>query len=388
MQPLRLGLIGAGNRGRHLISKVYVVRDRQYRFSREDHWSAIGEDAYHGYAGDIPSWAEDLSDVTPTITAVFDPAKEARSKINDLCSDYGDAPRLYQSFDTFLKNCQSYDAVIIASPNHKHVNQVQELLERKIDVFCEKPIATTIAGHEQLIEADDQSDALLYVGFNLRSHPVYARMKELQDAEAIGQLGMLTAHNIRVPLPTGFRYNEADSGGTLLEKNCHDFDLFNWYTERDPLKVAAFGGQQVLTENTDILDHATVIVEYENGVKATLELCLYAPFTHRHHRSYFLRGTEGILQTTQEPDTVELFTRTTHDQFQTNAHSSDKHASSHGGADIRTITNFLRCLQEDETPPATPRDAKKAAVIAIGAQRSIKDGTIYEIDSQYDLLKT
>lgn len=384
MATTRLAVVGGGHRAHHLLQQVYAVRNREYQFAADDGWSIVGEAAYEKYARDAPAWTDGIADLEPEVTAVFDPDESALERIDRFCADEGDDPARFDTFDA-LAAAGSFDAAIVASPNFAHVAQATALLDRGIDTFCEKPIGLTLEEHDLLVEADDRSDALFYVGFNLRAHPLYTKIAELVSDGAIGDLGMITSHNVRVPFPPGFRYSARRSGGTLLEKNCHDFDLYNWYAGADPVRVAAIGGQRVLSQDTDALDHATVVVEYDDGVKATLELSLFSPFTQRRHRSYFLRGDDGLIRTPEEAGALDVYDRTTASRIQTRAHVADREGAVHGGADYRQMIRFLRCLRGEATRPASPTDAKKAAAIAVAAQESIEHGPFYRIDDDYDV---
>src|SRR5204862_4758538 len=69
------------------------------------------------------------------------------------------------------------------------------------------------------------------------------------------------------------------SGGMLVDKNCHHFDLMNWWVNSKPKRVAAFGGNavnRVIEGGDQVNDHSTVNFEYENGVRGTLQICLFA----------------------------------------------------------------------------------------------------------------
>jgi predicted dehydrogenase len=214
----------------------------------------------------------------------------------------------------------------------------------------------------------------------MRHAPLYARIAAPLADDRIGRLGMLSAHEVRVPFPRGHYYRQAESGGTLLEKDCHDFDIFNWYADADPVRVAAFGGQRVLDRDPDVLDHATVVVEYENGVKGTLELCLYAPFSQPTDRRYELRGTEGLVRSGADPGRLDVFDREGHDTLRVGDTDDE-----HGGADFRMWLDVLRTLAGESEPPATATDAKRAAAVAIGAERAIRENRVVEIDRHYDL---
>src|SRR5699024_5037957 len=99
------------------------------------------------------------------------------------------------------------------------------------------------------------------------------------------------------PFPEGHYYTNEESGGSLLEKGCHDFDLFNWLLDADPVTVGAFGGQHVLSEETDVIDNATAIIKYDSGAVASLDLCLHAPFSQTRGRNYDVRGSDGVIRT-------------------------------------------------------------------------------------------
>ncbi|WP_255171495.1 Gfo/Idh/MocA family protein [Natrononativus amylolyticus] len=382
----RLGLVGAGSRGSAHIAEIYRLR-------RQNH---LGSDAgdgvlnspqplYETYAADHPEWVEDVSDLQPTVSAVFDPSADARQAAAAVCRDGGDDPDLFETYEAFLERGE-YDAVVVASPNDTHVELAVPLLERGVDVLCEKPLATTLEDHDRLEAAVRESEGLFYPGFNMRSLPYYRRLVELVAEGAIGSLGMISCREVRMPFPDGHYYTQAESGGSLLEKNCHDFDLMNWVTGADPVRVCAFGGQDVFTEGTDVNDHAVVIVEYENGVRASLDLCLYAPYGDWHpefhgRRDYQFRGTEGILASASDgSDAWELYARRRRETYETGGF-----AGGHGGGDYLQMRTFLRCLQGRTEPPATVTDAKRAAAIALGAERSIRESEIVGIDSRYDL---
>jgi predicted dehydrogenase len=369
-----IGVVGAGGRGRSHVDCLYRLREREY-LSESGH-----PEVYEEYAHTVPEWVESIDDLQPVITAICDPDPDERETALEACREHGDDPSEYADFDAFLED-GTYDAVIVASPNDVHTESVIPLLERDVDLFVEKPLAATLEGHDRIIDAAAESDSRVYMGFNLRSSPFFSRLKERVAEGEVGDLGMISCHEVRAPFNYGYRYTHARSGGSILEKNCHDFDLFNWYADSDPTRVSAFGGQHVLTEGTDALDHATVIVEYASGVRATLELCLYAPSSQRTRR-YELRGSEGVLRAPEDDDTIEAFDYGTHDRLSIDA---DNHSGGHGGADDPQLCRFLQYLRGEAKPLASLEDAKKASAVAIAAERAIREDAIVEIDEHYDV---
>ena len=381
-----IGFVAAGKRARTLMEHLYTIRDQEYFLcDREDGWP---HGFYAEYAAETPEWVDDVSDLQPSITAIMNPGTESRETAAGLCRNRGDDPALYGDFEAFLDDGE-FDAVVVASPNDKHVESVVPLLERDVDTFCEKPLATTLPAHDELIEAAAATDALFYVGFQRRVAPYYRTIKDLLAAGTVGDLGMVSHVEVRDPFQSssgGFRFSEERSGGALLEKNSHDFDLFNWYTEAEPVRVSAFGGQHVFTRETDIVDQATVNVHYDDGTVGSLELCLYNGVGHADvydvhtRKTSEYRGTDGVIIAPDSPEELLVQKRGETEEITVGA------VGSHGG-DVYQMRRFLRCLQGTADPPATAVDAKKAAAVSLAAERSIeRDGAVVEIDGNYDLV--
>jgi len=384
MPPARLGFVGTGARGYSHLKNAYTIHEQPY-FMGEPldevdrvHLSGNSHQIYHEYGEEVPDWAEDTSDLRIEVSALYDPDPEARQRALEFCREHGDDPVIHEDWQQFLDG-NEYDTAVVSTPNHTHVDIVLPLMEQGLDVFCEKPLATTLEDHDRIIEADRETDGLFYVGFNARHSPVRQRFEAAIESGEIGELGMLSCHEVRHPFPLGHYYTQEESGGSLLEKDCHDFDWFNTVVDGEPEKVYALGGQQVLTENNDVNDHATVIYEYDNGVKATLELCLYAPFTQSGGRKYAIRGSQGVIRTPEEGSNFVVYKRNDKREI------SVELRGSHGGADPRMWHDFLSCVIRGTGRMATPMEAKAASAIAIAAERAITEDRVFHIDDNYDV---
>jgi myo-inositol 2-dehydrogenase/D-chiro-inositol 1-dehydrogenase len=372
----QVAIVGAGNRARVHVEQLYTLRDRTYRGTDDEHAT---EQRYESHAGDVPDWVSNVSDLDPAVTALFDPSADQRERTAALCAEHGDDPATFDDFEAFLAEA-TYNAVVLASPNDYHAAQADALLRRDVDVLCEKPLADDLAGHDRIAAAARDSAGTLYPAYNLRSAPFFARLKDLVDDGAVGDLGMVTCQEVRAPFKDSYHYYQDRSGGALLDKNCHDFDLFNWYVGADPVRVSATGGQHVLDRDATALDQASVVVEYADGTVGTLELCMYAPWGQRG-RSYELRGDAGLLRSPEESDTIDRYTRDGRERIGVEA------TGSHGGADIIQMERFLRTLDGAAEPPGDLDDAKKAAAVAIAAERAVQTGESVRIDDGYDLVE-
>lgn len=376
----QIAIIGTGARVLlGLINSLYDLRNRRSLINSNP--LAHESDAYKKYAASPAAWSEDISIYVPQITALVNRTQSDLQKAQELCIENGDKPQTFNSLDELLSHKNLFDAVIVATPNDAHTQILLALLERKIPVLCEKPIATTLEEHDRIISAAQKSKSLFYVGFNLRSSPLFRRIHEVLEDGKIGKPMAVSCREVRGPFREGYRFDNIRSGGSLLEKNCHDFDLFNWHLGASPIKVSAFGGQHVLNKNTSIIDSASVIIEYDSGQIGTLELCMYAPFTQRG-RTYELRGAQGVMRSPESPNEIDCFTFGSH----TNMKVESEQFGSHSGGDMLQMLHFCKCLAGEEKPPATLLDAKKSAAIGIAAERAINENRIVEIDENFNLL--
>jgi predicted dehydrogenase len=375
---IQLAIIGGGQRGRAHVKESYDVRDANYLYS--DKSDEYPDRLYDQYTNRAPSWVDDVSDLQPEIAAIMDPSEEERRKTSEICERHGDEPELFQTLDELLATAE-FNAAIVASPPAVHKEALLPLMDRDIDILCEKGIVTTLADYDEIIDAHERSDSTFYSGFNLRSSPYFLRIKELLSDNIVGDLGMISCQEARGPFFARYAYSREMGGGALLDKNSHDFDVFNWFVESDPVHVFAYGGQHALKENNNVKDHASVVIEYADNTVATLELCLFAPFGERT-RLYELRGDEGLLRTPEgDQENIRFFGKMKRDEYSVRSPKS----SGHGGADYIQMKRFLRCVQGEEEPPATLIDAKKSAAIALGAEKSIDDGIEVRITDDYNI---
>lgn len=178
------------------------------------------------------------------------------------------------------------DCLLIASPNFVHLDQLELIARtRQIPVLVEKPLFTDPADAPRVAALARGFAAPLWVGMEYRYMPPIAALLSQMEA-ATGGVRMLTIREHRFPfLPKVGDWNRfnANTGGTLVEKCCHFFDLMRRVAGSDPVRVMASGGQAVnhLDEvygnrTPDIWDHAYVIVDFASGLRAMLELCMFA----------------------------------------------------------------------------------------------------------------
>lgn len=125
-------------------------------------------------------------------------------------------------------------AVYVCAETSEHPAIVAEAARRGLAVFCEKPLARTLAEVEAMVAAVESAGVVNQVGLVLRYSPVYTVLKDLLASPGLGPL--LTAHMRDDQFfPDHGHYGsswrgdfEKVGGGTLIEHSIHDIDLFRW----------------------------------------------------------------------------------------------------------------------------------------------------------------
>jgi predicted dehydrogenase len=145
---------------------------------------------------------------------------------------------------TAMLDDQHPDVVIVTTVDHTHAGYVAAALEHGCDVICEKPLTTDLDGCRTVVDAAERSAAELIVTFNYRYSPRNSKVKELVAGESIGTV---TSVHFEWLLDTvhGADYfrrwhrDRANSGGLLVHKSTHHFDLVNWWLDDRPESVSA-----------------------------------------------------------------------------------------------------------------------------------------------------
>lgn len=188
-------------------------------------------------------------------------------------------------------------AVYICTPVFLHAPQTIAALSAGRDVLCEKPMATCHADAVRMQEAAGRTGLILGVAYYRRMYPKVARAKELIDAGAIGRpvFAEATSHDWFYP-ENGSRAWLMDpalaGGGPLFDVGSHRIDLMN-YLFGKPARVC--GHVSTLVQPVAVEDNATVLIDYESGVRGLVDVRWHSRIARDEFR---IRGTEGELDLT------------------------------------------------------------------------------------------
>ena len=213
------------------------------------------------------------------------------------------------------------DAVVVATPNMTHAAVLDDVLGTDLHVLVEKPLCTNVADCRRVLDAAAGHGGLVWVGLEYRFMAPFARLIEEVHAGTAGRVRMVSLREHRFPfLDKVGDWNRfaANTGGTLVEKCCHFFDLMNQVMPGRPEQVYASGSQMVnhLDESydgraPDIIDSAYVIIDYDDGARALLDLCMFAEATH-DQQEFAVMGDAGKIEALVPSGVVRVGLRGTH----------------------------------------------------------------------------
>ena len=223
------------------------------------------------------------------ITAIADSHTESREKAQSLLGSTAASTHVFERYQDLLESGLC-DAVVIATPNFTHAEIVRHALPTDTHLLIEKPLCTTVPDCADLVLRAKGRKAIVWVAQEYRYMPPVAELIRLAHGGEIGRIQQVSMREHREPFyPKVKDWNRfsINTGGTLVEKCCHYFNLMDLILQEQPLKVFASGAQRVNHFDErydgpngqtapDILDSAFVIIEYPSGARAMLDLCMFA----------------------------------------------------------------------------------------------------------------
>lgn len=348
-ERIRLGFIGVGGRGRGQAARV----------------------------------DEDFADQA-CIVALADVNEDNLARCSERLNR--NTPETYTDWRPVLER-DDVDAVCISTPQDSHCEITVAAFEAGKHVYCEKPMALSVADCNTMIEAGKKAGKVFLVGQQMRYHLHLCRIDKLVADGTIGTPQMIWLKEFRNPFPSNmaWAFDKSRSGGAIVEKSCHHFGVFNWLLAARPLRVTAMGGQLVHREifgaKSDIVDHAWVTVEHEHGKKSMLGLCFFTGLPHSkeagvgtHMRDIGLIGDKGMVVTegfhmgrnlevhfNDRPDVVRI---------ELDAEKGNKHAMFERSGNWGVWVDFLNCIESGAAPAASAEIARDALAVALAAETS------------------
>jgi len=193
----------------------------------------------------------------------------------------------------------SIDAIVVNTPTNLHKEVILSAAQHRKHIFTEKVLGFTVKDCKEIYQTVDEHGVELMVSLPRLTEKHYLYAQKAIDDNWIGKLTMIRcrlAHNGAVPmhgkdtgwLPERFFNKDQCGGGALIDLGAHPIYL----TNRLAGKVKGLNAKMQHTENLNVDDNATVILEYESGALGVIETSF---LSHGSPFQLELYGTAGTL---------------------------------------------------------------------------------------------
>jgi predicted dehydrogenase len=301
-----------------------------------------------------------------------------------------------------------FDLVMIGSPNHLHYEHLLAAFAAGTPVFAEKPIVRT--QEETFALARQLSGAPpLYIGLVMRSMPIVREVIARIDGGALGEIVSMDATEHLPPehgayLARNWRRKEEWGGSFLLDKVCHDFDIFGRIAKSRASRVASFGGRTIFApehasehaaynavdagwggandafhSDMDVTDHQVALVEYASGMRLSFHSNSHTSLTERR---WYIAGTKATLIA----DLVRnrLMVRPVHDRGRPERIDyGGRTADAHNGADQAMARDLLDALEGRSRFPVTPLESMEAGLTVMAVDRAMHERAVIDCASMW-----
>ncbi|BCW99190.1 MAG: NADH-dependent dehydrogenase [Armatimonadota bacterium] len=260
--PVAIGVIGLGLQGRDLL----------------------------GALGKVPAAK------VAAICDTYEPSIRRASELAAGAATYTDYRQMLESKDV--------QAVIVATPTHRHRQIVLDALQAGKHVYCEAPIAGTVDEAREIARAGRDSKQVFQAGLQLRADHLHRHVLKFVRTGVPGTLAMARAQNNKkqswkrmAPTPEreaelNWRLQRATSTGLPGELGIHYFDLLNWYLDRRPVSVTGMGAITFYRDGREVEDTVQCIFQYPDGMNAVYTGTLVSSYDSSYQMLY---GSEATI---------------------------------------------------------------------------------------------
>lgn len=298
-----------------------------------------------------------------TLVAIADPAPGAAAKLADKL----DCPLAYSDVAEMIANPE-IEAVIIASPARFHTNLAVEAANAGKAVFCEKPMALTLADADRAIEAAKRAGVPLQVGFNRRWDRAFAEGHAAILAGKVGTPQLLRSLT-RDPGPLGDPSN-IPPWTIFFETLIHDFDTLLWLNAgAQAVEVYAVADALVKPDfkARGLLDTAVVTIRFDNGAMAVAEANFSALYGYDIRGEVF--GSAGMVTMGDvRRSSLRLF-----DQHGVSSDTWRLDADHFVDAYTAELSAFMAAVRSGSVTGPSGTDARAALEVALACVQSVKD---------------
>ena len=330
------------------------------------------------------------------VVALSDPHEASLNQCKDMLKTK--VPCFKNHQDMIKENL--VDVYLISSPNFTHIGILKDVIKSKKHILVEKPLCTNTKDCLEIKRLTKDYPSVFWTAMEYRYMPPVAKFINEIHNKTIGELKTLTIREHRFPFlkkVNDWNRFEKNTGGTLVEKCCHFFDLMCLIAKSKPISVYASGGQDVnhLDEEydgkkPDIIDNAYVIINFENGTRSLLELCMFAENSEMQEE-LVATGNKGKIETSvpsNESGKISSNLRIGMRDGETKLETIevDKkilEAGHHHGSTYYEHLAFLNAIKNNSNPEVSLDDGLIAVAVGEAAEKSIKLKRLVKLEEIY-----
>jgi inositol 2-dehydrogenase len=320
--------------------------------------------------------AENLRRLVPEarLVAVADAFPERARQV----ADELEIDNSYGSLEAMLER-KDMDAVLIATPDKFHAPSVTLAARAGKDIFCEKPLALTLADAEAAIAAVAKAGVRLQVGFMRRYDPAYASARSRIAAGEIGEPIIFKSVGRDKDAPPISAFESGVNGMLFYTNTIHDFDLSRWLMRDEVTEVHAHTTVAIRPEIAKYGDVVASVVnlKYQRGAIGNIESHQQAVYGYDVRTE--IVGSKGAIfvGTLQQMPAVFLSAagglQTLTDHFLTRF----------ADAYVLEIRDFVHNILRDEPLRVSGEDGMRALAIAVAAETSCLEAKPVKVAHQF-----
>lgn len=278
-------------------------------------------------------------------------------------------------------------AVIIDTPDEAHAPLAILAAQHGKHIFCEKPLATSLATAQAMVEAAEQAHVRTLVGFSNRWNPTFQHVHQLINAGSLGRIHHVHAQSFNASLLSNYpaftwRTDPQRTGsGVLGDLGAHAIDLIHYLLGPITAVCASLRTQQPILYDREtglqhtaaVDDEALLLIRLGNDIEGTIALSRlgaeYSDFPIGH-RQFLIGGSHGAV--TYENGYARLY----HPNHQWEELPSDRppagqdHATFLAQGTARILHTFLQAIEQQADLPPTFRDGLRCQAVLDAAIRS------------------
>lgn len=290
---------------------------------------------------------------------------------------FGDGIATYADYREMYEK-SGVDAVFIAGPNYIHRDMTLAAFQHGLHVLCEKPMELSLAKCDEMIAAGKKAGRVLGMGMQMHYRTRYHKVREMIEQGMIGQPAMVWCTEYRGPFAEmkDWVWEKEKSGGAIVEKNCHHYDLLRLWVKSDPTTVYATGNILKHTtgsgRSSEIIDNAWIVNDYASGARGMVGICFLAGPQQPHYREFGVMGTEGKIFFTWEGNETIHVTLT---NGATMTYDAGLGAELRGGM----FADFVDCVRTGRQPLVTGEMARASLLVPMAAEKSIEEKRVVHV---------